>query len=330
MSTEVTIYTDGACKGNPGPGGWGAILIAGGTEKELYGGEAETTNNRMELLAAIQALEVLKRPCAVQLHTDSQYLIDGSTKWMHGWKKNGWRTKEKKPVKNDDLWKRLDAQLSRHDVRYTWVKGHSGDRLNERADALANLGCKEFLVKKTELAVEPARDVAQTLLDLGSAQYKPSGSGPVVVAYTDGSCLKSRAGGWGVVVIDQGQEYELSGGASNTTNNRMEMLAAISALISVSPERPLKIVTDSEYLKLGVEQYIEGWKAKKWRKADGGPVKNVDLWQQIDAMCQQRQVSWAWVKGHSNDKYNDWADKLATTASKAIQDAQRASEAEPA
>ena len=150
------------------------------------------------------------------------------------------------------------------------------------------------------------------------------------MAYTDGSCLKSRAGGWGVVVIDQGQEYELSGGASNTTNNRMEMLAAISALISVSPERPLKIVTDSEYLKLGVEQYIEGWKAKKWRKADGGPVKNVDLWQQIDAMCQQRQVSWAWVKGHSNDKYNDWADKLATTASKAIQDAQRASEAEPA
>ena len=327
MSNEVTIYTDGACKGNPGPGGWGVILLAAGKERELYGGTLETTNNQMELLAAIEALEALKRPCSVKLYTDSQYLIDGSSKWMHGWKKNGWRTKEKKPVKNVDLWQRIDEQLNRHDVRFVWVRGHNGDPLNERADALANLGCKPYLGQKEKApaASEPVGgDVAQAFLDLAQDQSKIAASGPAVVAYTDGSCLKTKSGGWGVVIIDQGSEYELSGGASGTTNNRMEMMAAISALVSISPERPTVIVTDSEYLKLGIEEHIKVWKAKNWRKADGGPVKNIDLWKQLDALCLNRMVVWKWVKGHSNDKYNDWADKLATAESKAIQDAARA------
>lgn len=133
----IVIHTDGACSGNPGPGGWGAILHWKGHEKELSGAEPETTNNRMELMAAIAALEALKRRSKVRLVTDSTYVRDGVTKWIHGWKRNGWKTAAKKPVKNDDLWKRLDAIASKHDVSWEWVKGHAGHPENERADQLA-------------------------------------------------------------------------------------------------------------------------------------------------------------------------------------------------
>lgn len=136
----VEIFTDGACSGNPGPGGWGAVLRWGGVERELWGGEADTTNNRMELTAAIVALESLKRPVEVVLTTDSSYVRDGISKWIHGWKKNGWRTADKKPVKNDDLWKRLDAARAIHRVEFRWVKGHAGHPENERADELARRG----------------------------------------------------------------------------------------------------------------------------------------------------------------------------------------------
>jgi len=134
---RVVIHTDGACSGNPGPGGWGAILEWGGHRREIKGGEAHTTNNRMELMAAISALETLKRPCDVDIHTDSQYLRQGIMSWIHGWKRNGWKTADKKPVKNVDLWQRLDAAIGRHTVHWHWVRGHSGHDLNERADELA-------------------------------------------------------------------------------------------------------------------------------------------------------------------------------------------------
>ena len=138
----VEIYTDGACKGNPGPGGWGVLLKSGTTQKELYGGEASTTNNRMELMAVIQALEALKRPCAVTLYLDSQYVLKGITEWMPGWKAKGWRTASKQPVKNVELWQRLDDLLKQggHAIDWRWVRGHAGDAGTERADALANLG----------------------------------------------------------------------------------------------------------------------------------------------------------------------------------------------
>ncbi len=137
---KTVIYTDGACSGNPGPGGWGAILKLKQHRKELCGGETVTTNNRMELLAAIKALEALKRSTSVELHTDSSYLKDGITKWIHGWKRNGWKTAAKKPVKNEDLWKRLDELRQLHDVEWHWVKGHAGHPENERADELAREG----------------------------------------------------------------------------------------------------------------------------------------------------------------------------------------------
>ncbi len=144
---HVIVHTDGACSGNPGPGGWGAILQSGGHTKELKGGEAHTTNNRMELMAAISALEALKKPCRVDLYTDSQYVRNGISGWIHGWKKNGWRTADKKPVKNVDLWQRLDAALGRHQVTWHWVKGHAGHDLNERADQLARAAIAEVRAK---------------------------------------------------------------------------------------------------------------------------------------------------------------------------------------
>jgi ribonuclease HI len=155
MSNRVVVWTDGACSGNPGPGGWGAILTFNGHERELSGGEQLTTNNRMELMAAIQALEALTRDCEVELHTDSQYLREGVMGWIHGWKKNGWKTAAKKPVKNVELWQRLDAATHRHKIDWRWVKGHAGDVMNERADALARLGMKPFLRARAAKVVIP-------------------------------------------------------------------------------------------------------------------------------------------------------------------------------
>lgn len=150
MSKTVTIYTDGACSGNPGPGGWGALLQYGGAEKELSGGEADTTNNRMELMAAIKALEALKKSCTVELYTDSTYVKDGITQWIFGWKKNGWKTAAKKPVKNADLWQLLDTQTRRHTVNWHWVKGHDGDERNERVDGLA----RNAIIREHNIAQE--------------------------------------------------------------------------------------------------------------------------------------------------------------------------------
>jgi ribonuclease HI len=147
---HIEIYTDGACKGNPGPGGWGVLLKAGATEKELFGGELGTTNNRMEMTAVIEALAALKRPCEVTLHLDSQYVLKGITEWLPGWKAKGWRTASKQPVKNADLWQKLDALVatSGHKIDWRWVRGHAGDPGNERADALANLGVERALGRR--------------------------------------------------------------------------------------------------------------------------------------------------------------------------------------
>jgi ribonuclease HI len=140
----VVIHTDGACSGNPGPGGWGVILDYNGTRKELFGGAADTTNNRMEIQAAVEALNALKRPCTVEMHVDSQYVKDGITRWIHGWKKNGWKTADKKPVKNVELWQALDDAIKRHQISWHWVKGHDGHPDNERADELAREGMAPF------------------------------------------------------------------------------------------------------------------------------------------------------------------------------------------
>jgi len=158
MADPVIVHTDGACSGNPGPGGWGAVLQFNGHVKELKGGAPETTNNRMELTATIEALTALNRACTVELHTDSTYVKDGLTKWIHGWKRNGWKTAQKKPVKNADLWQALDDAVQRHTINWHWVKGHAGDEMNERADALANEGMAPFKPKKKKATKSPKPD----------------------------------------------------------------------------------------------------------------------------------------------------------------------------
>jgi ribonuclease HI len=155
VSDRVTIYTDGACSGNPGPGGWAALLIFNGREKELSGGETLTTNNRMELTAAIEGLKALTRPCAVDLYTDSQYVREGITSWLKGWKARGWKTADRKPVKNEDLWRALDEARNRHDVSFHWVRGHAVDPLNHRVDALAVAAMAPFR-KRPKAPVKPA------------------------------------------------------------------------------------------------------------------------------------------------------------------------------
>ncbi|HVV10280.1 MAG TPA: ribonuclease HI [Amycolatopsis sp.] len=182
--TLVEIYTDGACSGNPGPGGWGAVLRYGGHERELHGGDpGPTTNNRMELMAAIQALETLTRPSTVQLYTDSTYVRNGVLSWMPRWKRNGWRTAAKEPVKNADLWRRLDAALSRHEVDWHWVKGHAGHPENERADKLAVLGVKEAA------ELPPAPVVAVDLLEGEQAMLPVAGEAPRAADEDDGACI---------------------------------------------------------------------------------------------------------------------------------------------
>ncbi|MCP5268884.1 MAG: ribonuclease HI [Zoogloeaceae bacterium] len=147
--TIIEIWADGGCRGNPGPGGWGVLMRSGPHEKELWGGEPETTNNRMELTAVIRALEAMKRPVRARIHTDSQYVQKGISEWIHGWKRNGWKTADKKPVKNADLWQTLDGLAARHQLEWLWVKGHAGDPGNERADELANKGIDELLMART-------------------------------------------------------------------------------------------------------------------------------------------------------------------------------------
>jgi ribonuclease HI len=311
MTGHVTIYTDGACKGNPGPGGWGLILLAGGAEKELFGGDPDTTNNRMEMMAAIKALQTLSRPCSVELYTDSQYVIKGCTEWLVGWKKRNWRKSDKSPVENVDLWKLLDEQLGRHDIKFHWVRGHSGDKYNERADQLANQGVDLVRGQAAERSTAPKPQAAQGALNLA-----PKASGkPTVEAYTDGSSRKSGAGGWAVVLVNQGVESEQSGGAHDTTNNRMEMMGPIIALETIPAHEHVRITTDSQYVQKGIEEWIHNWKKRGWRTADNKPVKNVDLWQRLDKICAGREITWAWVRGHSGHHYNERADELAGEAS---------------
>lgn len=312
MANVVVIHTDGACKGNPGPGGWGVILQLAGVEKELFGGEEHTTNNRMEMMAVIKALEALTRPCEVALTTDSQYVIKGVSEWLEGWKKRNWRTASKEPVKNADLWKVLDSLLSRHDVVFNWVKGHSGDPMNERADKLANKGVASLRQNKGSQAKDQSPKPAD---GQASLNFKPADSLPPIRVYADGSCRKSKAGGWGVITIDQGVEQEFSGYALETTNNRMELQGPIEALKLLPPGRAAHITTDSQYVQKGIEEWIKDWRRRGWRTASNEPVKNVGLWKELEALCEERTVTWKWVKGHAGDHYNERADNLAQEAS---------------
>jgi len=270
---EVTIYSDGGADPNPGIGGWAAILRFGEHERVLTGNDPKTTNNRMELQAAIAALEALKRPCRVFVITDSQYVRRGITEGVAKWRAAGWVKKNGQAVPNADLWRELHALSQRHDITWQWVQGHSGDRHNERVDQLA---------REARLAITPRVD-----LDAGVPRL-----------YLRASCHGNPGPGAWAVALEQDGEWETAAGDEpRTTNNRMELRAAIEGLLMLSPGSPAQLFTTSDYLYQGATRWLAAWKRGGWQKKDGQPVANGDLWQLLDDLARRYQVHWVNAKG---------------------------------
>jgi len=277
---RVTIYTDGGADPNPGPGGWAAILLeeAGGREKELSGGEVFTTNNRMELTAAIRALEALKVRCRVRLMTDSQYLRRGVTEWLPGWAARGFKRKDG-ALQNEDLWRRLAELTAAQEVTWQWVRGHSGDRHNERADRLATAARARLLgpAPKAKPASEP-------------------GDPQEAEVFLRVSCAGGR-GGWAALVRRGGEERTLAGGESPTTSNQLDLLGAAAALESLPAGTAVAVHTGSDYLRNGATGWLAGWKRRGWKTQEGAPVQNRELWQRLERAMEIRRVRWPAVKG---------------------------------
>lgn len=273
MPSTVVIYTDGGADPNPGIGGWAAVLQSGGRERVLTGNEPHTTNNRMELTAAISALQALTRPSAVEFHTDSQYLRLGITQYIRNWQKRGWKTSAGKDVLNADLWQALWPLVQQHQINWHWVEGHSGNPMNERVDELA---------RQARLAISPR----QTL----------SADAPRL--FLRATCRGNPGPGTWAVVLEQGDDTrQLSGVVEQTTNNRMELLAAIEGLCMLPPQSEVQVFTTSDYLYQGVTGWIRGWRRANWVKKDGSPVANVDLWQRLDRVMADYRVRWVNAKG---------------------------------
>ncbi len=312
----VTIYTDGGADPNPGPGGWGVVLIEpGGGMRELRGGEPRATNNRMELTAAIQALEALPEPSQVEMHTDSQYLRRGITEWLPGWIARGWR-RQTGELQNEDLWRRLAAAEARHQVSWKWVKGHAGDRHNERAD---------------RLAAEAIREQRAAAAAGGAAGTADAPEPPQFEAFLRVS-MTPRGGGWAALVRPAGagggdgapaagtDETVLSGGlpaGARVTPNALDLAAGAAALEAVPVGASVAVHTGSDYLRYGASRWLPAWRRRGWKTQEGGPVLNRELWERLAVAMAARRVSWPEVKGREIEEL----DRLAAVAKAAAQGA---------
>lgn len=265
---DVDVYTDGGCRPNPGPGGWAAVLIEGGEPvRELSGGSPDTTNNRMEIQAAVEGLRALADPHRVRMFTDSEYLRQGVTEWLPRWRDNGWKTSSKKEVKNQDLWRLLQRELERHRVTWHWVRGHAGDRWNERADRLAS-----------QAIPRPALPVAD-----------PEAVHLFTAAVYSG---KRNVGGWAVVLIFGEREKVLSGRVEETSANRMHLAGAVAGLGQLKRSMRVHAYTASDYLKDGATSWISSWRSRGWKTRDGRPVAHRDLWRKLEALLERHRVQW--------------------------------------
>jgi ribonuclease HI len=265
---NITIYTDGACNPNPGPGGWAAILLQPGSEpQELCGAEAQTSNNQMEMRAVLEALKSLHAPHRITLCTDSQYLRQGITDWLPRWEQRGWQTTAKKAVKNQELWRALAAEIERHRIDWQWVKGHAGDKWNERADELAR-----SMLPPSELPL----DDTSAIHIFAAASYLG----------------KQKSGGWGVVLRYGEHTKTLSGHESGTSANRMHLTAAIKGLQTIKKTLPVHFYTNSDYVRDGITRWVKGWQQRNWQTKSGRPVSNQDLWQSLIAVASGYQVRW--------------------------------------
>lgn len=288
---KVIIYSDGGADPNPGVGGWAAILRYGRHEKVLTGSEPHTTNNRMELQAAIAALKALNRPSDVEFYTDSEYVRRGITEWIKGWAAKGWRK-----VANVDLWQELWQETQRHNINWHWVKGHAGDEYNVRVDALA---------RQARLAITPQVELAADTPRLFIKVSCKGNPGP---------------GGWGAV-LEQGEETaQFSGWEARTTANRLELTGVLEALRQVEPGRAVQLFTTSDYLFQGATKWIHGWRRRGWQKQDGQPVANSDLWRRLDEQMDAYAIKWVNAKGEQPaeiDRALEEAAKLAAGAAQA-------------
>lgn len=273
MPDYVIIYSDGGADPNPGIGGWAALLRHGDREKVITGNHPKTTNNRMELQAAIEALRALRRPCDVEFHTDSQYVRRGITEGVEKWAAAGWKTKSGRPIPNADLWQELRDLAGRHTINWHWVQGHSGDPANERVDQLA---------RQARLQITPQVDLS---VDASRLYLRVSCKG------------NPGPGSWAVTLEAEGEWSGYSGAERATTNNRMELSAAIAGLQLLSPGSRVQIFTTSDYLYQGATRWVQGWIAGEWHKKDGQPVANADLWRILVALSSQYQVEWVNAKG---------------------------------
>lgn len=294
--THVTIYTDGGCSPNPGPGGWGALLIAeNGTIKELSGADLHTTNNRMELTAAIEALRALKQPCRVTLRTDSQYLRQGITTWLPTWVARGWQRKDNKPVKNEDLWRALDEARQRHDIRWEWVQGHAGNRFNERVHALATRAREELIARSfSPDSSPPDYDVALRIaLPRGSA-----------------------TGGWAARITEKNSETPtlISGRAAAVSSNQLWLVAARTVLQHLPAGVTVRLYAPDNYLIQGITRWVKGWQAHGWQTKDGSPVRHRAAWEALAAEAARRSVQW--VQGDAPPALADGLADLATRAAR--------------
>jgi ribonuclease HI len=286
----VSIYTDGGCRPNPGPGGWGAVLLYPGRDPvELSGGKPEATNNRMEMVAAIEALGALDGPHRVVLFTDSTYLKKGITEWLAKWRAKGWKTAGKKDVKNRDLWEELDKALAIHEVDWKWTKGHAGDRWNEVADELASAA-----MPRPPLPIDD-----KTAVHLFTA-----------VAYSG----KMKAGSWGVVLRFADDEKGLSDRVAEASANRMHLLSAISGLQELKRRVRVHLYTVSDYLKDGATSWVPGWKQRGWKTREGKPVSHRDLWQRLDELANKHRVEWHVVDKNDMPENMEYAKQLAKDA----------------
>ncbi len=297
---HVTIYTDGGCAPNPGPGGWGALLIAAnGFTRNLSGAEPRTTNNRMELTAALEALRKLKRPCQVTLHTDSKYLKRGITEWLPDWVARGWQRRGNRPIENEDLWRALHAETGRHAITWQWVRGHSGDPHNEHVDRLAT-AARERLVAR---------------------QGSPAGDGPPPdweIALRVSLPRGVKAGGWAARVRDVPGEGEhvLTGRSPVNSANQLWLIAARAVLESLPEGATVRLHAPDNYLIQGITRWVAGWRARGWQTKDGSAVKHRADWEALAAAAERLSVQWVQEGGEPSPL----ADGLAVLAADAARE----------
>jgi len=305
IPTQVSVYVDGGCDPNPGPGGWGAIVRWDDREWVLSGNDPDTTNNRMELHAAAASLALLEGllgRCQVDLHTDSQYVRRGITEWLAGWVSRGWRTSDKRPVKNQDLWRVLHRLTQAHDVTWHWIKGHAGHPLNERVDRLATEALR---------ALHRGSDAP----DRTGAPEPTDDDRPVVEICVKASCRGAeKRGGWGAVLRMGGHTKTLSGGEPATTANAMLIRGATEALRALTKPCRVTFYSDAKYLIHGASLWVKNWQARSWKTRDGKPVANRVEWEALLDAARPHHVTWLLAQEDAPLADLSWAGELASEA----------------